>query len=80
MDVVALLKPYLSEIVSGLIGILAGATVTYTVTKSNRASTGGAIVDLSGSRTGGDMINGDKIGGDKVGGNKVLARDINVNR
>lgn len=80
MDVIALLEPYLSEVVSGIVGFLTGTAVTYTVTKNNRASTGGSVVDQSGSRSGGDMINGDKVGGDKVGGNKVYASNVNVNR
>jgi len=55
---------YSSEIwsfVGGLIGgAVGGSLLTLRITRQNRVSHGGSIVDQSGSRAGGDIVGRDK--------------------
>lgn len=52
---------YMSEIISLIIGAVAGSLITFSITKKS-ASRGGTLVDQSRSNSG---------GGDIVGGNKT---------
>lgn len=53
---------YMSEIISLIVGAIAGSLVTFSITKKS-ASKGGTLVDQSRSNSGG----GDIVGGNKSG-------------
>ena len=55
-----IISQHLSEILSFLSGCLAGSFITLKVTRQNKASGRGSIVDQSSSRAGGDIVGGNK--------------------
>lgn len=77
---------HLSEIVAAVLGLLAGASITYTVTsRSNRATDGGSVKDYSGATAArdqnfGTVVHGDAVTGDKVTGDKFTAHTVTLNK
>jgi hypothetical protein len=54
------LNQHMSGILSFLAGCLAGSFITLKITRQNKASGNGSIVDQSKSRAGGDIVGGNK--------------------
>jgi hypothetical protein len=79
------LTQYASEAISAAFGFLAGCALTFTFTKSNKASFGSTVTDNSGAKAGrdnnfGTTVYGDNVKGDKVQGDKVSAETITINK
>jgi len=55
------LAAHATEIWSALGGVLAGSLITLKVTRQNKVSGHGSVLDQSGSKVGGDQVGGDKI-------------------